>query len=252
MFSEELLRRMTFIRFPEFRRLAEEILFIQNSENFLVDDTNNNPNFMKEKDMNFNLYPFYINWKKIEYNEDKYFGIYVHFGYFGSSIYSILEKLLDKVSFKDMIYALISNIYDLLNNKEKNDEYEKLISDLPNINLIYKLISSKIIMYKEIPLYIIVLKIFFIYFLYKKEKEDKIIELMKNEYTLVSYLTEDEYKEIYNKHFKGKVSSTLKKFIKIIGKKVSLPKEKTKYIKQIKLLYKKIVEEGKGQKLEEK
>ena len=48
--------------------------------------------FFQEKDIKFELYPLYINWKKIElkllFNPD--FNIFKVFGYFGSAIYNIL------------------------------------------------------------------------------------------------------------------------------------------------------------------
>ena len=37
---------------------------------------NNNPNFMKEENMKYNLYPLYINWKKIEERKN---GIFLKF-----------------------------------------------------------------------------------------------------------------------------------------------------------------------------
>ena len=57
-----------------------------------IKEDNSNPNFMLEKDMNFRLYPFYINWKKIEANKSGYYRIFVHFGYFGAAIYSSLHR----------------------------------------------------------------------------------------------------------------------------------------------------------------
>ena len=74
----------------------------ENSEDLALieaeDTINKNPNFMKGKDVNFRLYPFYINWKLLEENEKGYFRIFVHFGYFGASIYSL---------FKTRFFALI-------------------------------------------------------------------------------------------------------------------------------------------------
>ena len=47
---------------------------------------------MEEKFMNFRLYPFYINWKKIEANDPGYYRVLVHYGYFGAAIFSSFSK----------------------------------------------------------------------------------------------------------------------------------------------------------------
>ena len=65
---------------------------IEEREDEQIKEDNTNPNFMLEKDMNFRLYPFYINWKKLEANESGYYRIFVHFGYFGASIYSSFKE----------------------------------------------------------------------------------------------------------------------------------------------------------------
>ena len=57
------------------------IRHIEEREDEQIKEDNENPNFMLEKDMNFRLYPFYINWKKLEANESGYYRIFVHFGY---------------------------------------------------------------------------------------------------------------------------------------------------------------------------
>jgi hypothetical protein len=88
---------------------------IEECEELIVPETNNNPNFMHEKEMKYNLYPFYINWKKLEVNEDQYFDIFVHYGYFGVSIYSSLVELYPNITKKN-----IKNILSYFCEFEKN------------------------------------------------------------------------------------------------------------------------------------
>jgi hypothetical protein len=199
---------------------------------------------MHEKDMKFNLYPLYINWKKIEANENNYFDMFVHFGYFGASIYSTFRKIYQNITNKNIIYLFSSFCYDFLVNQnedqEKNEkELTLFISNLPEINIIYKLIKKKIIMFKEIPIFLIIIKIYEIYFLYK-DHEDKIIELLKYQYLLLTYITDDEYNEIFQTHYKGKVSSIFRKLVSLIGNQLEFPNTKKKYINHIKYIYQSI------------
>ena len=217
---------------------------IEECEDLIVPETNNNPNFMHEKDMKFNLYPLYINWKKIEANENNYFDMFVHFGYFGASIYSTFRKIYQNITNKNIIYLFSSFCYDFLVNQnedqEKNEkELTLFISNLPEINIIYKLIKKKIIMFKEIPIFLIIIKIYEIYFLYK-DHEDKIIELLKYQYLLLTYITDDEYNEIFQTHYKGKVSSIFRKLVSLIGNQLEFPNTKKKYINHIKYIYQSI------------
>ena len=218
--------------------------YIEECEDQIVPELNNNPNFMHEKDMKFNLYPLYINWKKIEANENNYFDMFVHFGYFGASIYSTFRKIYQNITNKNIIYLFSSFCYDFLVNQnedqEKNEkELTLFISNLPEINIIYKLIKKKIIMFKEIPIFLIIIKIYEIYFLYK-DHEDKIIELLKYQYLLLTYITDDEYNEIFQTHYKGKVSSIFRKLVSLIGNQLEFPNTKKKYINHIKYIYQSI------------
>ena len=230
--------------------------YIEECEDQIVEETNNNPNFRYEKDMKFILYPLYINWKKIEANENNYFDMFVHFGYFGASIYSTFRTIYQNITNKNIIYLFTSFCFDFLvcpnGDKDKNEkELSSIISNFPKNDIIYKLIKSKIIMFKEIPIYLIILKIYEIYFLYKDEK--KIIELLKYQYLLLTYLTDDEYNEIFKTHFKGKVSAIFKKLVKLIGNQLEFPNTKKKFINHIKFIYQYINKKNKeDDKKEEK
>lgn len=219
---------------------------LEECEDQIVPELNKNPNFMLEKDMKFSLYPLYINWKKIEENENSYFDMFVHFGYFGAAIYSSLREFYSNITNKNIIYLFSSFCYDFLINEneeqEKQDkeiEMENMILKLPDKNIIYKLIKNKVIMFKEIPLFLIIMKMHEIYFLYKEEVA-KTIELLKYQYLLITYMTEDEYIEIFQNHFKGKVISIFKKLVSLIGNQMELPNTKKKYINHIKYIYQSI------------
>jgi hypothetical protein len=94
-------------------------------------------------------------------------------------------------------------------------------------------------MFKEIPIFLIIIKIYEIYFLYK-DHEDKIIELLKYQYLLLTYITDDEYNEIFQTHYKGKVSSIFRKLVSLIGNQLEFPNTKKKYINHIKYIYQSI------------
>jgi hypothetical protein len=121
---------------------------LEECEDQIVPELNNNPNFMHEKDMKYNLYPLYINWKKIEANENSYFDMFVHYGYFGASIYSSYRDIYPNINNKNIIYLFSSLCYDFLINQgeEKNEkELEMFISKLPENKVIYKLIQNKVV-----------------------------------------------------------------------------------------------------------
>ena len=217
---------------------------IEECEDLIVPETNNNPNFMHEKDMKYNLYPFYINWKKLEANENNYYDMFVHYGYFGVSVYSSFRDIYPNITKTNIIYLFSSFCYDFLVNEnqeqEKNEkELTSFLTQLPENKIIYKLIKKKIIMFKEIPIYLLILKIYEIYFLYKIQ-ESKLLELLKYQYLLISYMTDEEYKEIYQNHFKGRVSSLFRKLVGVLGKQLELPITKNKFINHIKYIYQSI------------
>jgi hypothetical protein len=110
---------------------------------------------------------------------------------------------------------------------------------MPNLDKLCELIEKKIIMMKEVPMIILILKIYEIDFILKKSNDD-IEKVLKYQYLLLTYLDDDEYKEIYNSNFKGKVSKVFKKIVEVHGKNYYLAKSKIKYIEHIKSLYKNI------------
>ena len=228
-------------------RTFSEIFFLRSEEEIELQQNtlfNNNKNCMKEKDIKYNLYPLYINWKQLEANEDDYYKIFVRFGYFGASVYSLLRKVRDDINYNN-IFAIISFFYYIYFKCDSNfsssldkdkESINRFIKLFPDINEIYQLIENKIFLFKEMPMFIMVLKIYEIYFLSQKNY-DKLLELLKHEYILNSNLSHDEYKDIYNKNFKGKVERFFRKISDQKGKLYDLPKTKNSFVNHLKKVY---------------
>ena len=217
------------------------------------EETSQNPNFMQEINMKFRLYPLYINWKKIEHNEQGYYRVFLRYGYFGSAIFSSFKDKYPSLDAKNLFSVLAEfvsenffkkNINNSLHDNENdnmNEEEDKKVREffnkLPKINDLINLIENKIIMMKEVSLLILILKIYEIYFIINKYNND-IINVLKYEYLLLSYLSNEEYKDIYNNHFKGKISKIFKKLSETNGKLYIFPKTKVKFVNHIKSVYK--------------
>ena len=217
---------------------------LEEREDELIKEDNSNPNFMQEKEMNFRLYPFYINWKKIEANESGYYRIYLHFGFFGSAVFSAFKEKYPSLDVNNILYVLSSFLSEnLLSSDSKSESNQKIIKEffekMPNIEILGELIQKKIIMIREVPMILLVLKIFEIYYMKDKKYED-IEKVLKYEYLLGTYLTDNEYKEIYQNHYKGKIGKTFKKVVETHGKDYELPKTKNRFVNHIKLIYKKM------------
>ena len=73
-----------------------------------------------------------------------------------------------------------------------------------------------------------------------RKKKEECEKVLKNQYLLGSYLNNNEYKEICEIHYKGKISKAFKKIVETHGKDYELPKTKAKLLNHIKLIYKKI------------
>ena len=223
-----------------FRRHIEEV-----EDEAIIEEenkANTNPNFMKEQDMNFRLYPFYINWKKLEDNESSYYRTFIHFGYFGASVYSSFKEKYPNLSLDNILFVLSSFISEYLLSKDKKDEAsQKVIKDyfekIPNLDDICKLIKKKVIMLKEVPMILLVLKIYEINYMIQKNNVE-LEKVLKAEYLLGTYLTDEEFNDI-NKHYKGKINKLFKKLVEENGKEYKLPKTKEQYFNHIKYVYKK-------------
>ena len=228
-----------------FRYFFQRYFDERDDEPFKEEKTNEN--FMEERFMNFRLYPFYINWKKIEANEPGYYRVLVHYGYFGAAIFSSFKEKYSSLDVNNILYVLAGFISEYLLKSEidKTESVKKTIIEffekMPNLDELFELIEKKIIMMKEVPMIILILKIYEIDFILKKSKEN-LEKIYKYEYLLLTYLNEDEYKDMYNENFKGKVCKIFKKIVEVHGKNYALAKTKVCFINHIKSMYKYIKE----------
>ena len=196
-----------------------------------------NEKFIKEKDIKYGLYPLYINWKKIEIktSDNNYFNIFKLFGYFGEAIYEILIETSQKIDAN--IYYTYKNYINELNKLYKK-EYEE--EEINRINFLKKIMSikedvfsllkNKIVLFKEIPIFLIILKFYQSIYTSLKDKNN-VVESLKYQFTLLNDMKEDEYDIIYNTY--------LKKFK--TGRYLcvnNFQKNKEEYLKRIKSDYK--------------
>ena len=103
---------------------------------------------MQEKYMDFRLYPFYINWKKIEANDSGYYRILVHDGLFGTAIFSAFKEkyMRYEIGWNNILYILAGFIseYLLKDENSKTEAVKKTINDffvkMPNLDKLCELI----------------------------------------------------------------------------------------------------------------
>ena len=115
------------------------------------EESSDNPNFMQEKNMNFRLYPFYINWKKIENNESGYFRIFVRYGYLGSAIFSNFKDKypsLDVNNFMNILAEfvpekLLKKTNSIFRIEDKEQSIKEFFDKLPKIKDLFDLIEKK-------------------------------------------------------------------------------------------------------------
>lgn len=237
--EEIQLQFSNYLRRRRYENIEDEALI--ESEDMM----NKNPNFAKEKEINFRLYPFYINWKKLEKNQEGYFRVFVHFGYFGVAVYSLFKEKYPILNKKNILLIFSNFIPDLIlknKSKDKNitEDIKFFFEQLPDIDTIYQLIEEKIIMFKEISMYLVVLKIYEIYYSLNRNKE-MMEKVLKCEFLIGNYLTEEEYENIYKEHFKGRVSKVFRKMEENRGKEYELVKTRDELFSHIKFVYKKFV-----------
>ena len=229
--------------------------YIDNDERS-AQERNNNPNFMQDEDMKYNLYPFYINWKKIEEKKNCFYDAFIHYGYFGGAVFSNFkdEDCPINLTYKNIIFTFSTLCYDfIINSSDKEDDTkdaQEFINKLPNIEKIYSLIEKKILMYKEVPMYIIVLKIYEIYYIYNVD-EKKLIELLEHQYLLISYLNDNEYKAIFDKNFSEKARKIFEKLVDYKGRMFELPNSKKKYLNHIKYVYQTLSKKAKDEAIKQ-
>ena len=205
-----------------------------------------NENFIQEKNIKYSLYPLYINWKKIETkNLDNiiHYNIFKLFGYFGAAIFNILIETsiynLDYFSYENFLFELNSFYAKYFSESQiKNSKFFKKIINI--YDDVISLIKNKIIIFKEICVFIIIMKLYQTYFS-KIEDNKKLFEVIKYQYLIISYLKEDEYKLIFNKYLK---KLNRKSSFDILFNSHIYPKNKKKFINSLKIIYKDINKES--------
>ena len=214
------------------RRRREELLKQQEEIKELKSDNNN---FINEKNIKYDLYPLYINWKKIENKiiPNEYFNIFKLFGYFGEAIYEILRETVPKsddyYTHKNFLVELIK-LYkkDITKDEiESNQFYKKLIEIYEDV---ISLIKNKIIIFKEIPIFLTIIKIYQLIYTTMKNKTNA-IESLKYQFIIINYLKNEEYDLLYNKYLKICRSG------RFLGYNI-FRRNKEEYMKQIKREYK--------------
>ena len=95
-------------------------------------------------------------------------------------------------------------------------------------------------MMKEVPMILLILKIYEINFMLQKNNAE-LEKVLKSEYLLGTYLTDEEYSDMNKNHYKGKINKLFKKLVKENGKEYELPNTRAKLFNHIKYVYKKII-----------
>ncbi len=216
----------------------------EREENMLQEIKSNNNNFMQEENIKYNLYPLYINWKKIETKKENnvYYNIFKLFGYFGEAIFLIINKAyIDDESFNHKNFLTNLYLFYLSNYNESMILEEHVIKKIINIyNDVISLIKNKIMIFKEISVFLIVMRIYERYFS-KKNDNDKILEVLKYEYIILSNIKDEEYDKIYDQYFK-KINNYLRYRYNYYNiKKIMIPESKNKYLNNLRRVYKKYI-----------
>ena len=254
MFINESIFFSPFLPFNDYDLIEEpfesqnhsygEIIFQprETEREILKEIKSKNENFIQEKNIKYNLYPLYINWKKIERKSDNnaYFNIFKIFGYFGEAIFNILNiNDPDNYNHKNFINEL--NSYNKNYTKSqimKNEFLQKLISLYDNV---ISLIKNRIIIFKEISVFLIIMRIYENYYSTINDF-DKVLEILKYEFSIIYHIKDNEYKKIYDKYYKKLAFYSYEDDYDDFSYSINseFPKSKKNYINYIRSIYKKI------------
>jgi hypothetical protein len=202
-----------------------------------------NENFIQEKNMKYSLYPLYINWKKIEskkLDNIMYYNIFKIYGYFGAAIFNLLcESDEGYHSYKNFLFELNLFYVRFYSESQIKNEFLKKITSI--YDDVISLIKNKIIIFKEISVFLIIMRLYELN--YKKIKDnDKLFEVIKYHYVIISYLNEHEYNKIYLNYFRKINRRTCDDFL-LFGKLYLLPKTKKEYLNYLKTSFKNLPKE---------
>ena len=206
-------------------------LFRPRSEQIGKEIKSNSKIFLEEKEIKYELYPLYINWKKIEEQHFEnggnfFFNVFKLFGYFGEAIFEILIESNPKNDYYTH-KNFLKELFKLYKKEYKKEEIDKNIFCKKLLDIfenVVSLVKNKIIIFKEITIFLFIFKFYQAIFSSLKDKKNY-IESLKNQFIILSYLTNEEYVKIYNTY--------LDKYTHNI-----FSRSKNDYIKQIKKNYK--------------
>ena len=149
---------------------------------------------------------------------------------------------------KNILFYLSSFIPDYLLKDDKKDaliqeNIKFFFENVPEVDTIFEIIENKIIMFREISILLIILKIYEINFIINNNK-NQIEKVLKCEYLIGTYLTNSEFIDIYRRHFKGKVFDVFKKLVENKGKEYEMAKTRDKFFNHIKYIYNKFIKDS--------
>lgn len=231
---ESVLERIRAIYRIRHRSLYDD--YSDDEENEFNNQNNTNNNFIKDNQIDFRDYPLKINWEQVENDKLSYYSILNKFGYFGVSLYTSLIDYDKKLTIENFITNVVEIIYRIF-KKNKKKEIENFIKILPSLNNIKFLINQKMILFKELPAFIIIFKVYELYLTKYINKfydcnEYKLLLLIQ--FKIIKLINDEEYKKIIETHFKGRPSKTFE----LLG--IVFHKEKKQYEDYIKKVFRKI------------
>ena len=225
----------------------------ENESGKIKEIESNNEYFTNENNIKYNLYPLYINWKKIESKSlnNSYYNVFKLFGYFGEAIFNIIKEANDED--KDLFnhrnfLSELNYYYSKYYSKAEikcNRFFKRLISIYDEV---ISLIKNNLILYKEIAVYLIVMRLYEKYFL-TIDDATNVLEVLKMEFKILSNMKDNDYKKIYNVYYK-KVNRDDSNSLWSYDRRNKLPKSKESFINYIKIVYKKINIKNKEQQNE--
>ena len=215
----------------------------ENESGKIKEIKSNNECFAKENNIKYNLYPLYINWKKIESKSlnNSYYNVFKLFGFFGEAIFNIIKEANDedKDYYNHRNFLSELNFYNTKNYSMEEIKENRFFKRLINIyDDVISLIKNNLILYKEISVYLIVMRLYENYFLTIDDTTNALEEL-KMQFKIISNMKDNDYKKIYNAYYK-KVNRDDSNDIWRHDRKSKLPKNKESYINYIKIAYKKL------------
>ena len=215
----------------------------ENGSGKIKEIKSNNECFANENNIKYNLYPLYINWKKIESKSlnNSYYNVFKLFGFFGEAIFNIIKEANDEDNdyYNHRNFLSELNFYNTKNYSMEEIKENRFFKRLINIyDDVISLIKNNLILYKEISVYLIVMRLYENYFLTIDDTTNALEEL-KMQFKIISNMKDNDYKKIYNAYYK-KVNRDDSNDIWRHDRKSKLPKNKESYINYIKIAYKKL------------